>query len=424
MVIAEEDRDLVLDFWETNASLYRLARALPTVVLHRSIPTSRLQTPKTAENIWTVAASNGGALNKSYEFSGGLWRKAAAPPNSPSWSFADAEVPNHKAMVELLRKISRDPQLCLIRGAMHPAADLEKRYRRQWHKSCRSQADGKSGCIIDLPRRWIVIDIDEVKLAEVLTYADPSAIMEWVIAELLPEPLKNVSCSWQLSGSAGLKTAHDDQSASRKVKVHLFLRTKQAIGCRELHCLLSDPKFSMIDRAGAVGTQIIFTACPKLVGQDDPITNRIGFYRGHKTEADFSAELHQLRSILRNKGNCNTDPSRKRIKSSHYSVEPIRQIARPSSFSEYEHQLLKIAYNEMGAHAKGYRNPIFRMVSAAIRNGETNYENLKSELRFLVNARLSELGDIHKANDVERYLSDRELDEAIASSICFWEGII
>jgi hypothetical protein len=174
---------------------------------------------------------------------------------------------------------------------MHPSADLEKRYRRHWHKSCRSHVDGKSGCIVDLPRRWIVIVIDEVKLAEGLTYADPSAIIAWVIAELLPDPLKNVNCSWQLSGSAGLKTVHDAQSASRKVKVHLFLRTKQAIGCREFHRVLSDPKFSIIDRAGAVGTQIIFTAHPKLIGQADPITKRIGFYRGQKTEADFSSEL-------------------------------------------------------------------------------------------------------------------------------------
>jgi hypothetical protein len=45
---------------------------------------------------------------------------------------------------------------------------------------------------------------------------------------------------------------------------------------------------------------------------------------------------------------------------------------------------------------------------------------LKSELRFLANARLSELGDIHKALDVERYLSDRELDEAIACSTQYW----
>jgi hypothetical protein len=82
--------------------------------------------------------------------------------------------------------------------------------------------------------------------------------------------------------------------------------------------------------------------------------------------------------------------------------------------------LLRIAYNEMRAHANGYRNPIFRMASAAIRNGETDYENLKSELRFLANARLSELGDIHKALDVERYLSDRELDEAIACSTQYW----
>lgn len=424
MVLSSQDTDWRSLSNHVDWPLLKLALHLPHVKMHLAIPTMREPTEDVTENVWTIGASQGGPLNKSYQISNGdVWNKVASPPKVSKWRYAEAETPNLECMRELLEHAAEHKRICFLRAALHPAADLAHGiFRRRWHKRFRRHEDGKSGPLIDVPRRWIVLDIDEVTLPDALSYKNPENILDWLSCTLLPSPFCNVSFVWQFSGSAGLKTTPGNDLTARKLKVHLFLKTKQAINCRDFEEILKERKFSVIDRACSRGAQIIYTARPELTGGEDPLKQRIGIYQGKSPDVDFSQELEALRKRLPKL--IKVQEVRKRSPRGAL-LEPSQCYARAdvaSGQTPYDRTLLRIAYNELGADRDGYYNPIFKMISAGVRSGEHDFERLKREIKILVWARLDALDDQHKTSDVARYLSDEMLDQAIANSVTFWSG--
>lgn len=388
-----------------------LAEVLPTVQLRRIHPSALNGSTDVCEESWTIGVSLEGELRKKYQLEeGGLWRKVASPPNVRLWQFAEAYVPNHTSMQELLVHIAARPEFCLIRAAVHPDSYLCRSHYRRWHPDFSHSREKDGGPLIDFPRRWIVADIDEIRIPEGLSYDDPHSLMSWMVDESLPAPFRGVTCVWQFSGSAGLKTGTGGQSSVHKtVKAHLFFRCREPIGCRDFHALLKHPSLNVIDRACGVGTQIIFTAAPELIGGADPLPQRVGVHHGISTEVDFGPLSEELRDEEAARAERkNRDPK-------------ARPMPAPSSHPAhgpwpYDDAWLRIAYNDLGARAAGYRKPIFRMVCVAVRRGERDFSAMKTRLRELIWHRFAEIGDEHKRNDVERYLSDHDLDEAITNA--------
>lgn len=396
-----------------NAHLTRLADRLPHVAMRCLYPMAFDCAPLVTADVWTVAAANDGELAKSYTLTAdGVWQKTASPPNCASWSYAEAHLPTLEAMAELLDAVGPSRQFCLIRAGVHAHAPLWLRYPRRWHADCRQLDDGLTGPLIDLERRWLPVDIDELMLAEGLAYSDPDRIVAWVVDKILPAPFRGTSCVWQLSGSAGLRTGAGPDSADRKAKLHLFFRSTRAIGCRDYHELLARPQFNAIDRACAVGTQILYTARPRLNGGCDPLPRRVGIHQGRAAEVDLGTALSEARAARTAK-----------VERVHAVRATFLEPPVPGGIVvSYQRAWLAIAYNALGTQADGYRRPIFRMISTAVRNGEDDLDRLKARLRELVETRLHELGDTHKAADVERYLSDAEIEAAVVSSRSYWYG--
>lgn len=397
-----------------------ISDALPETAMRLKIPMVRDQSPEFVADALTIALSRNGPLTKSYrKGANGLWTKVASAPRVWEWSYADIHLPTFDRLLVALYVLNQLDLTCLIRAAIHPEFHLYRALPRRWHESARKQnGDCQTGPFIDLPRTWLPVDIDDVPLPSALSYSDPDEIIRWIACEVLPEPFCDRTCVWQFSGSAGLKTANGASSADRLVKLHLFFRASEPVSCRAYHALLNAKKFRMIDRACAVGVQPIYTAAPSLDGGDDPLNCRQGIYYGVSDTVDLSDELKRL-DQSRPKS-ARPKRTKKVSKRDVGSEQAKRHVVTPAFMVPYDKAWLRILYNEMGCHADGYRHPIFCMVSAAIRNGERNFDTLKSELRFEVQSRFRELGDDHKSEDVAHYLSNEALDEAIENSLTYW----
>ena len=103
-----------------------------------------------------------------------------------------------------------------------PRARGWRRTRRGRSAGASTEKQGVAPTLIETPRRWLMIDIDEWPLPSWGDLADdPETVIDHAIHELLPEQFHDVECWWQLSASAGF--------AAGMLKAHLVLL---AIGAR------------------------------------------------------------------------------------------------------------------------------------------------------------------------------------------------
>ncbi len=106
----------------------------------------------------------------------------------------------------LLRRLERDTEACVIRGALQPQADPARLRRRK---------TGEGAPFADAPRSWVMLDLDRVPLASgVLDEpADAARALLDLLAAAVPE-LEGVSAIVQFSASAGLlELAEAEQAA-------------------------------------------------------------------------------------------------------------------------------------------------------------------------------------------------------------------
>ena len=127
------------------------------------------------------------------------WQAArATKPYLFSW--CEVPVANIEGVAEVIS--SCGPDAVIIRGAIHDDKRGETVLRRILENFGAGVTSGA-----DTPHQWMMADFDEIDMPEWLDlFDDPESAVEWAIGEYLPAEFRDVTCFWQLSSSAGIKS--------------------------------------------------------------------------------------------------------------------------------------------------------------------------------------------------------------------------
>ena len=161
-------------------------------------------------------------------------------------------------LAAVLNKVAADPRAYVMRGELLPDID-PRRCRRLLY----THEDGTSPTFREVPRRWAVVDFDDVPGPYRFDPRD-GELAAIYCRTLLPEPWRRSSYWWGLSSSAGFKPG---------VRIKLaFWLDRPTLG-KELERHL---KGCPIDVSTLRAVQPIYVARPLLVNVADPIRLRTG----------------------------------------------------------------------------------------------------------------------------------------------------
>ena len=183
-------------------------------------------------------------------------------------------VSNLAELVAVLDRVQHDERAFVVRGALRPnaatalAENPDHRIRRRKHTK-----GGIDPSLAEVPRRWIMIDIDNWPL--------PGWGRTWwtiqkrrstpPIHELLPNAFHDAECWWQLSSSAGF--------AAGFLKVHLFFWISEPADNSHIKLVL-EQHAPGVDRAPFNAAQPHYVAAPIIEGGHDPLPRRTGWRKG------------------------------------------------------------------------------------------------------------------------------------------------
>jgi hypothetical protein len=126
--------------------------------------------------------------------------------------------------------------------------------------------------LVDVPRRWLMVDIDKPVCELPSNWQDdPAALVRAVIENALPEEFRPAGVVWQWSSSMGVKAG--------VVKVHLWFRLDTAIDSKSAKRWLKPWAMYHDDSVLQIG-QPHYTATPVFDGLDDPVYQRVGMIAG------------------------------------------------------------------------------------------------------------------------------------------------
>lgn len=165
--------------------------------------------------------------------------------------------------IETILRLLAEVQTCfVIRGRAKDSAGSH--HRRKWA--------GDSATLEDVPRRWMMVDIDKPVCDLPDDWQDnPAALVTEIIGKALPDEFHSAGVVWQWSSSMGVKPGI--------VKVHLWFRLGKSIDSKMAKRWLSS--WSMYHDESVLQTgQPHYTATPVFDGMDDPVHERIGMIDG------------------------------------------------------------------------------------------------------------------------------------------------
>lgn len=203
---------------------------------------------------------------------------------------------------------------CVVRGA--PATQKQPIYRRKAFVMGRDDNG-----FIDVPKRWLAIDIDDLKLPALTDWReDPLAAVEYAIGRL-PECFWDVSSSWSFTGSHGLerndKKRWTGGTVGDVVRLRLWFCLSRAIGSVEARAWLRSMRdMAPVDDVVAGEVQQIYVARPQCVGGTDPLASLgiplLGFRKGLEQVVEVPPNLAEEARWARAEGRgaaCASHPS-------------------------------------------------------------------------------------------------------------------
>ncbi|MGH1483778.1 MAG: hypothetical protein ACRBM6_34680 [Geminicoccales bacterium] len=104
-------------------------------------------------------------------------------------------------LAEILVEASCHSDKAVIRRAIKPEYDESEPHVRRLKDH---HHDGRRATYRDVPRIWIMADIDGADVQGGSVFKDPEALIKHVLKTRLPPELQDVDCIVQLSRSAGL----------------------------------------------------------------------------------------------------------------------------------------------------------------------------------------------------------------------------
>jgi hypothetical protein len=180
-------------------------------------------------------------------------------------------------LVSVLDDVRRDPRAFLVRGALAPwaqeqlANDADLLVKRQ--KLVKAGRGEPS--LIEVPRRWIMVDIDDFPLLDNEDLLDdPEWPIDRAIRELLPPAFHEATCWWQLSSSAGFAPG---------LKAHIFFWLATPATNEHIRAVL-EQHAPGVDRSPYNAAQPHYIADPTIEGRHDPLPRRTGWRIGEDDE--------------------------------------------------------------------------------------------------------------------------------------------
>lgn len=284
----------------------------------------------------------------------------------------EVEVDSLLDIAEIVTEAS-DPELgmLVIRGVLRPG--IEQPVLRR--------SSGPDACFTDRPHYWIMIDLDKVAVdgSNVVLYPEDS--IRAAIELYLPEYFRTAACFWQLSSSAGLKN-------DGTVSVHLWFWLNRPLSSDEA----TDWARSCapdVDEVVFRTVQPHFIATPRFEGVSDPLERRFGWLEGTPA-VDFPRDWES--------------PER-RQRASWRAADGELSAGRT-----YEDRMSELGDHEGGG---GFHSVILGGIWAYLARGGSDLQWLKTDIRRRIG--LAHAGPDREA-DLERYASDRYLDDSIAGA--------
>jgi uncharacterized protein (DUF927 family) len=177
----------------------------------------------------------------------------------------------------------RTYNVVIVRGALDDEY-FERTKRNPEYRIARrknQKNDGHLAHFVEVPRLWLMIDIDHYPLPPNIDLQDdPDAIVRKIIAEVLPPEFQDACCVYQWSNSAGMVPGI--------AKLHLFFWLDRPWSNTDLRRWKRE--FApCVDHAPFNAVQPHYIADPQVTGGPDPIAERIGWLDGSRNEVTLPA---------------------------------------------------------------------------------------------------------------------------------------
>lgn len=172
---------------------------------------------------------------------------------------------------DLLKLLAKDARAFGVRGEIIPGTDLERMRRIKKTK------DGERPTLREVPRRWMMIDVDSLDKTYVADWGTPAgcqAAADKLLGQL-PMELRTAGHIWQASASAGVKSG---------LRMHLFFWLDRPLGEAELtrwgESVNDAAGQKIVDLAVFHTVQPLYVADPLFDNMLDPVAQRLGYIPG------------------------------------------------------------------------------------------------------------------------------------------------
>jgi hypothetical protein len=300
-----------------------------------------------------------------------------------SFDHSRAVVTDIASLGTLVDRIRTDPLCLIIRGELkaghgEKGAPVARRYKK-----------GTNPPFEDVPRRWLMADIDNWQIPAGLDLVeDTDIIIERAISELLPEPFHDCRAFWQLSASAGIKPG---------LRAHVWYWLDRPVPTDALKAWM-EANARGIDQKLFNAVQIHYCTDPIIVGAPDPVPRRTGWVQG---ERDYVTMPEMNVGALRTKRSAQS-----------YSNASSGGLS-PSQAATVDGALAEMGDDE---GLKGFHGPILRagmLYARATPPWQRNPGALKPKIREAIQA--APKGP-QRGGDIARYMSDDYLDSTIVGA--------
>jgi hypothetical protein len=291
---------------------------------------------------------------------------------------AIADVNGFSHLCRCLDDLTQQRTVFVIRGTPLPNVDLNKKMRRLLHPDPKTDDGATFG---PAPRSWFAVDIDKVaRPVTIDPVIDPDGAIEHLIG-LLPPELYDASCWWQFTCSQSLPG--NEETLSARLWFWLAEPLDDASLTRWARATNKSAGRKLIDVSLYNAIQPHYIADPIF---EDGACNPLPHRHGIRTGLDEAVSL----------------------------VIPDPDPIDPESWGEagFIGRGVEAFLNEIGGE-RGFRAPMMSAVASyyATNGADADPETIKDLVRdAIVNAPRGGRSD----HDIERYLSDRHLNEMIA----------
>ena len=170
-----------------------------------------------------------------------------------------------------------------------------------------SDRDGDSATIEDCARSWMPVDVDKIGFESLAAVDDGETLALETLSWL---GLRGRRCVWHLTNSHGFKG---------KVRIRLWVRLARPATAEQMKAFARFRwKDDQVDVSVYRPAQPIYTGDPKLVGVDDPVTERVGTLEGEPLE------MGKIRVARRRANEVPDDPNIALLQEKGYYIDQLR----------------------------------------------------------------------------------------------------